>query len=702
MDPASGNANKPSNAAQATPGTVPYTKPVYPYAEFTYKEISSGKVEFKDASIGYPSKYHWEFGDGSTSTVPSPTHKYQIPGSYEVYLSVTTEKGTNTKGATVTVAGTVSPSIAFTAHKAGLTVTFADASTGVPSGAGLQWDFGDGTTGSGLNPVHEYQEAGAYTVTLDAGAYGTSSQALNVVDQQFTDDLLFSFDNADGVSAATYTPDSGDPAYVVQGAGTTNPALVYISGGKITLSGVYVGLQWYPDISALPSTRNSNPSDWRQLKVKVALTGDGYLGAWMYDLGFDIDGGFITEIYCGSVYLAGSSGIAAGSGQTVVLAANDILKKYYLFVDDVLELEGSYTGTFDPYQRPHIAVSTDAAGGTITLYEFSASSEEYVEVLNESRIPAAAFAISPKTGDAPLTVQFDNNSLRADSYVWEFGDGSTSTAENPSHVYANGGIYAARLTATNTESGLTSTYIMSITVESVALELAFYTPVAKFTPSLYVAEQGQVVSFINTTTGAFTSAWDFGDGGTSTVKSPSHVFQSPGNYNVALTVTDSVTGLSTSFRIPIMIVAVGASTSHSDAAPIVEAIADTRSILKGGVVEFSASATNPVDSYAWDFGDGYAASGAAASHSYQTAGTYTVTLTTTNSKGTSIQTFSVEVADVKFAGTGLALYYLIDKVNHRVHIFDSAGKLTGSFGGLGSGDGEFINPTAVLPIVAKT
>ncbi len=63
--------------------------------------------------------------------------------------------------------------------------------------------------------------------------------------------------------------------------------------------------------------------------------------------------------------------------------------------------------------------------------------------------PDAQFAASPTTGDAPLTVDFtDQSAGLIDTYLWRFGDGQTSTLQNPSHVYTNPGTYTVRLTVT--------------------------------------------------------------------------------------------------------------------------------------------------------------------------------------------------------------------------------------------------------------
>lgn len=92
---------------------------------------------------------------------------------------------------------------------------------------------------------------------------------------------------------------------------------------------------------------------------------------------------------------------------------------------------------------------------------------------NEETKPTPAPTVIPPTADftyntlatfAPLYVQFLNNSLNADSYSWDFGDGTTSTDTNPLHEYISGGNYTVRLNATN--SGGTTSKTKSVVIAS--------------------------------------------------------------------------------------------------------------------------------------------------------------------------------------------------------------------------------------------
>jgi PKD repeat protein len=125
-------------------------------------------VTFHDLSYGQVSEYLWSFGDGSTSTLQNPVHTYFVPGSYTVSLLVSNAYGSNRRTAADFIVIGSPPVAKFLAEPSGgqapLTVQFTDLSTGNPKS--WEWSFGDGTQSSEKNPVHIFQQAGQYNVTL--------------------------------------------------------------------------------------------------------------------------------------------------------------------------------------------------------------------------------------------------------------------------------------------------------------------------------------------------------------------------------------------------------------------------------------------------------------------------------------------------------------------------------------------------------
>ncbi|MCC4767366.1 PKD domain-containing protein [Methanosarcina sp. DH1] len=142
-----------------------------PFANFSASP-TEGKapltVAFTDKSIRSPTKWKWDFGDGTTSTKQNPTHKYSKVGSYTVKLTATNAKGSNTATKTGYIKVVTKPVASFsatpTSGKAPLAVKFTDKSTGIPTK--WKWSFGDGTISREQNPEHEYLQEGKYKVTL--------------------------------------------------------------------------------------------------------------------------------------------------------------------------------------------------------------------------------------------------------------------------------------------------------------------------------------------------------------------------------------------------------------------------------------------------------------------------------------------------------------------------------------------------------
>jgi PKD repeat protein len=147
--------------------------------------------------------------------------------------------------------------------------------------------------------------------------------------------------------------------------------------------------------------------------------------------------------------------------------------------------------------------------------------------------PTADFTGSPTSGCAALTVEFtDQSTGEIDSWSWDFGDGTTSTAQNPTHEYASAGSYTVSLTVTGPGGSDTETKTNYITVST--------TPVADFTASPTSGAAPLTVSFTDQSTNNPTSwSWDFGDGTTSTQQNPSHEYSAAGTYTVKLTASNS-------------------------------------------------------------------------------------------------------------------------------------------------------------------
>ncbi|HDP93955.1 MAG TPA: PKD domain-containing protein [Candidatus Aminicenantes bacterium] len=154
----------------------------------------------------------------------------------------------------------------------------------------------------------------------------------------------------------------------------------------------------------------------------------------------------------------------------------------------------------------------------------------------ENQPPSAGFTFSV----ADLNVSFTDTSSDSDgtveAWAWDFGDGATSSAQNPEHNYAAAGTYSVGLTVTDND-GATDTVIHNVTVESTTPENQ--PPSAAFT--FAVADLN--VTFTDASSDSDGTveawAWNFGDGATSSAQNPEHNYAAAGTYSVGLTVTDN-------------------------------------------------------------------------------------------------------------------------------------------------------------------
>ena len=261
------------------------------------------------------------------------------------------------------------------------------------------------------------------------------------------------------------------------------------------------------------------------------------------------------------------------------------------------------------------SVSLTVSNGSSTN---SITKTNYITVTN---IPlVAAFTGNPTSGVAPLSVAFsDQSSGSPSAWSWNFGDtiNNTSTQQNPSHTYNSGGTYTVSLTVSNGISSNTLTKNNYISVSQSALVAAFIaSPVSGKSPLN--------VSFTDQSNGAPSNwSWNFGDGGTSTSRNPSHTYSNPGSYSVTLTVRKGANSntLTKSGYINV-----------TTTIPVNFSASPTSGVVPLRV-SFSSSVAGAT-SYLWNFGSGSISSLASPTYIYSRAGTYNVSLTVTTARGT--------------------------------------------------------------------
>ncbi|NIQ68272.1 MAG: PKD domain-containing protein, partial [Candidatus Aminicenantes bacterium] len=258
----------------------------------------------------------------------------------------------------------------------------------------------------------------------------------------------------------------------------------------------------------------------------------------------------------------------------------------------------------------------------------------------ENKAPTADFSYTPENPVIGDTIQFVSESTDEDGWIaswqWDFGDGSTSTQENPQHQYNvnEQTVFAVKLTVTD-NSGQTASKTKSITIS----EQENTPPTAAFSFSPSAPLSGDVVYFnAGTSTdpdGTITQyQWDFGDGASGTGQTAQHTYNVTvtTTFTVVLTVIDDggAQGV-TSQPVTVTVVENQPPTADFDFSPT--------NPKSGDNVLFNASASSDPDGtivqYHWDFGDGYTGTGINPTHTYNVSSdtTFTIVLTVTDDGG---------------------------------------------------------------------
>jgi len=261
--------------------------------------------------------------------------------------------------------------------------------------------------------------------------------------------------------------------------------------------------------------------------------------------------------------------------------------------------------------------------------------------------PVAGFSGTPTTAYIGLPIQFaDSSSNNPASWFWDFGDGTNSTATNPSHQYTVVGTYTVTLTVTNAAGSDAATKTNYITVTPPPPVAAFSgTPLSGTTPLTVV--------FTDASTNSPTSwSWDFGDGGTSNVKNPTHTYGTQGTFNVTLNVTNAYGSNSIT------------KTNYVTVTPRAPVASFTASPFWGVAspnITFTDTSTNIPTNWSWDFGDGGTSTLQNPNHVYTTRGYYNVTLTASNAGGSDTVTYVNYIIVGQYVQGWRARYYSVEQ-----------------------------------------
>lgn len=489
----------------------------------------NGNVSFAANAVGYSSvtlnAFYWNFGNGVTNTGTNVTQTattYTANGIYTITLTYVNSAGTCTSVATQTVNVTnatgcnLNPSFSYYNNISGGpgAINFTNLSTGLDPGATYTWIFGDGSPNSTTaSPTHTYASGGTYPVKLIINNNSIPSCVDSVTVFVFVCSLQASF------TSTLFS--NGSVGFTSTSANT----------------GTFTNYYWtFGDGNTYSNTNAAGASTTHTYVTNNSFT----VTLWL-----------------------ATSGCSSTASSTVT-------------VGNVVAPCGLNTG-FNYNQ---------GSNGTVNFFNSTSGASGGV------------------------------------TYAWAFGDGGTSASTSPSHVYAANGTYIATLTANNNYS-----YSCTGTTTAAIVVTSYCNLSAGISPNM--GANGNV-TFNNTTTGTMVSTsylWNFGDGGTSSLPAPSHIYAANGTYTVTLFATNNNTVTpctSTGSAVITVTNACVADASFSMSPSGTPQVWNAFPISPSGII----SAT-------WNWGDGSGSNTLYTSHTYSAAGTYSICLTVSVSCGDS-------------------------------------------------------------------
>ncbi|MCA9308462.1 PKD domain-containing protein, partial [candidate division WWE3 bacterium] len=281
----------------------------------------------------------------------------------------------------------------------------------------------------------------------------------------------------------------------------------------------------------------------------------------------------------------------------------------------------SHTSTIAGAPKLYLLLNTLQAKSAY-LYTFP----NILTAISPSQLPYLDFGVPYKHGQAPYTVDFTNNSIGDfTAWNWDFGDGATSTDKTPTHTYAIPGTYNVTLTGYTTSSSSP----VSKTIENIVTVVdSLRPPEASFTVDPTTGVAPVIVRLVDTSTGYIDDYiwhyYDYLQNGKYALVSefgPRNYIRQldkTGSYNFGLTVKNSA-GTST-FWLPDPVTVV-------DKPKVLDFYSNSSQGTSPLDMRFVNTSTSHYDNFTWDFGDGSSSSEKHPYHTYNTPGTYTVTLT---------------------------------------------------------------------------
>ena len=600
-----------------------------------------------------PLTHQWNFGNGQTSTQTSPTVSYGQTGAYTITL-ISTGPGNCRDTATQVVNIVPTPVAGFTLPPpCGLVGQITNTSTIAAPGNinAYQWNLGNGQTSNQINPTTNYSSLGTYNITLTA----TSSQGCtNTVTQPFT---VYGTPTAQFTAPQTChgLPTQFTNQSSLQGGGQLSHQWTFGNGGVSTAASP---LYTYPQ----PGTYNvtlsvTGPGGCNQSVTNQVVIPPTPVASFTLPASCGLVNTFTNTSTIGAPGQITTNNWTMGNGQT----------------SQAVNPTQSYTSP-GTYNIQLITISNQGCRDTA------------VQSFTNYAIPNAAFNAPQTCFGLPFnfTDQTTTQNSTISTWSWQFGDGQTSSVQNPVHNYATHGNYPVTLIVTG-PGGCSDTATAQASVPPKP-NAAFTIPpscgmIAPFTNQSSVAAPGFIQNYL----------WNFGDGNLSTLTQPTHTYANNGNYNVRLEVVtdqncrDTLVLPYVNYHWPVASFQTS-NQCHNTPTPF----QDQTTVINGQVAQWN-----------WNLGDGNNSQTGVFDHTYANPGTYPLQLIVVSADGcadtatgqVTVHPNPVPAFSINPVCTGINSVF----INNSTIFSGSIATHSWNFGNSGVPNSNFISPNFVFP-----
>ena len=623
-----------------------------PVANFSTSGTScqNSSVTFTNSSTGGIS-YDWDFGDGDSSNLQNPTHTYTSSGNYNVSLIVT-----NAAGCSDTIVKSIHINAPPFADAGPDKVLCLGSTITLSAAGGTTYNWLPGNQSGSTISVSPSSDTSYVVIVTDANGCTDADTVLVHVNALPIPIVSPNQVICAGQSATLSA--SGGISYNWNPSGSTTSTITITPNGSTTYAVNVIDSNGCQATAFANVTVHPNPVSVLQTPVFICggmseildpgPSGTTYLwntGATSQTISVNTQGAY-------TVTITNQFGCSTVSPTTVTVGGQVVNNNNAISIcqGQTATLNPGYTGS--TFLWANGATSQTITVSTSGLYQVTVTDANGCTgvigiTVNVHMLPIPNFTPVDVCITQPVSFH-DVSSVNGDSIVswsWNLGDGNVSYQQDPLHSYSTSASYPVVLTVT-TSAGCSATLGDTVNV--------YPLPVANF--SFNHDCQGSAIPFQDLSTTGLGNItiwnWNFGDGASSTLQNPTHTYATAGTYNVSL-VSSTAGGCSDTKVLQIQIFP----------KPTIAFTPSALSVCAKSTVSLnntSTSSNGAINTWNWSFGDGTTSSIQNPTHTYASAGTYTISLTGITSHGCSAsltKTIVVNALPLADAGSNASICF---------------------------------------------